>query len=176
MTCELWLDYIHNQSLTRMAAITPTLSKNKRRQPTLHIDMTPMVDLAFLLLTFFIMTTTLMKQSVLQIQQPMTNNEGERTEIEATRVLNLVLGKNDQVFWYVGRPGNEPSVTDCSSSGVRKLLMQKKDGIKDLYVFIKASDASRYQNIIDVLDEVMITGIINYSLQAPDAEDQKLLN
>jgi biopolymer transport protein ExbD len=127
-------------------ATSPAKGKLKKRRTTLHLDMTPMVDLAFLLLTFFIMTTTLMKQAAMEIKQPLADTTGPRQEVNAGRVLNLVLGKNDQVYWYMGAPGSEPNVTDYSSSGLRKLLIQKNATIKDLYVFIKPSDQSRYQN------------------------------
>lgn len=76
---------------------TPAKGKSKRRRSVLHIDMTPMVDLAFLLLTFFIMTTTLMKQPAMEIQQPLPDASGNHTEVNAENVLNLVLGKDDQV-------------------------------------------------------------------------------
>jgi biopolymer transport protein ExbD len=157
-------------------ASTPAQGKLKRHSSTLHIDMTPMVDLAFLLLTFFIMTTTLMKQSAMEIKQPIPDLSGRQKDVKAESVLNLVLGKNDHVYWYMGMPGSQTAITDYSSSGVRKLLTQKKAEIKNLYVFIKASDQSRYQNMIDVLDEVIITNIIDYTLHDLEPEDQALIN
>lgn len=164
--------------LNHMASLAsvPAKGKFKQRRSALHIDMTPMVDLAFLLLTFFIMTTTLMKQSAMEIVQPIPDTEGRHKEIKAESVLNLVLGKNDQVYWYIGMPGSETSPTDYSSSGVRKLLTQKKAEIKNLYVFIKASDQSRYQNMVDVLDEIMITNTVNYTLLDLEPEDKALIN
>lgn len=161
-----------------MAAIDSNAqSRSRTRQrPVPRIDMTPMVDLAFLLLTFFIMTTTLMKQPALEIRQPVTDETAGSKQVEAGRVLNLVLGKNDRVYWYVGLPGSEAHVTDFSSSEVRKLLTQKNTEIKKLYVFIKASDQSRYRNMVDVLDEIIITGIADYAFLNPDPEDYKLIN
>lgn len=161
-----------------MVSLTTSPAKGKRKQKrsTLHIDMTPMVDLAFLLLTFFIMTTTLMKQPSMEIKQPIPDAQGRQKDVKAESVLNLVLGKNDQVYWYMGMPGSESNITDYSSSGIRKLLIQKNAAIKDLYVFIKASDQSRYQNMVDVLDEVMITNIVNYSLLDLETKDRELVN
>ena len=61
----------------------PAKGKLKQKRSSLHIDMTPMVDLAFLLLTFFIMTTTLMKQSAMEIKQPIPDTLGQHKEIKA---------------------------------------------------------------------------------------------
>ena len=157
-------------------AATPAKGKLKQKRSVLHIDMTPMVDLAFLLLTFFIMTTTLMKPFAIEVKQPIPDLHGQRTEVRAENVLNLVLGKNNKVYWYMGFPGSETNTTDFSSSGIRELLTQKKATIKNLHVFIKASDQSRYQNTIDILDEMMITEIANYSMLALEPEDQALVD
>ncbi|TXH23726.1 MAG: biopolymer transporter ExbD [Cyclobacteriaceae bacterium] len=152
----------------------PASGKRKKRSSP-RIDMTPMVDLAFLLLTFFVMTTTLMKNHGLEIQQPMADDSGRHREIKAEQVLNIVLGLNDQVYWYMGAPGSKAEQSNFSSSGVRKLLLQKNQQIKDLYVFIKASDKSRYQNMIDMFDEVKITGVANYALVDLAPEDVELI-
>jgi|JI9StandDraft_2_1071091.scaffolds.fasta_scaffold149470_2 biopolymer transport protein ExbD len=161
-----------------MASLAAAPAKNKfnRKRSSLHIDMTPMVDLAFLLLTFFIMTTTLMKRSGMEIKQPISDTQDLSTEVQAEKVLNLVLGKNNQVYWYMGLPGSETNTIDFSSSGVRKLLTQKNAEIKNLYVFIKASDQSRYQNMVDALDEIMITNTVNYSLLELKPEDKALIH
>lgn len=152
----------------------PASGKRKKRLSP-RIDMTPMVDLAFLLLTFFVMTTKLMKNHGLEIQQPMADNSGRHRDVQAEQVLNIVLGNNDRVYWYMGEPGNKAEKSDFSSSGVRKLLLQKNQQIKDLYVFIKASDKSRYQNMIDMFDEVKITGVANYALVDLAPEDVELI-
>lgn len=156
-------------------AVAPAKNKFNRKCSSLHIDMTPMVDLAFLLLTFFIMTTTLMKRSGMEIKQPASDANDRHIDVKPEKVLNLVLGKNDQVYWYMGLPGSQTSTIDFSSSGVRKLLTQKNAEIKNLYVFIKASDQSRYQNMVDALDEIMITNIVNYSLLELEPEDEELV-
>lgn len=161
-----------------MAAITAAPVKGKRstKRTRLHIDMTPMVDLAFLLLTFFIMTTTLMKPMTLEMHMP--HDPGiidKRPPIDHKKVLNLVLGKDNSLSWYIGMPGTTPTQTNFSSASVRKLLQEKNQEITKMYVLIKPSDQSRYQNTIDVLDELAITGITRYSLVALEEDDKKLL-
>ncbi len=75
----------------------------------------------------------------------------------------------------MGMPGGEISTTDFSRSGVRKLLTQKNAQIKGLYVFIKASDRSRYENLVDVLDEIVIADIANYAMLNLEPEDKELI-
>lgn len=159
-----------------MAALESMPAKGKtRRRSVPRIDMTPMVDLAFLLLTFFVMTTTLMKNHEMVIKQPAQDESGAVSNVKDEQVLNLVLAANNKVYWYMGMPGSEASQTNYSSSGIRKLLTEKKNAIKGLYVFIKASDQSRYENTVDVLDEIIISNINNYSLVSLDVEDRKLV-
>lgn len=148
--------------------------KQKRSVPS--IDMTPMVDLAFLLLTFFVMTTTLMKNYALEMVQPSAdfNNPERFSPITAEKVLNVVLTENNEVYWYMGLPGSPVTKTDFSDSGLRKVLLEKNAAIPGLYVFMKAGDESRYQNMVDLLDEMMITQTPRYSIVEMAAEDYQL--
>jgi len=113
--------------------------KRKAKKHGTHIDMTPMVDLACLLLTFFMLTTAFSKPKVMEIIMPEKPKPGEPIpkgqEIPKSRTLNLILGKGDVVYWYVGKPGEplEGTVvgkTDFSKDGIRKVLLQKN---KDLF-------------------------------------------
>lgn len=160
-----------------MAAITTAPVKGKRsiKRTRLHIDMTPMVDLAFLLLTFFIMTTTLMKPVALEMHMPKAGIDDPRPPIDSKKVLNLVLGKDNSMSWYIGMPGATPTQTNFSGASVRKLLQEKNREIPKMYVLIKPSDESRYQNTIDVLDELAIAGITRYSLMPLEPEDKQII-
>jgi biopolymer transport protein ExbD len=155
-------------------AAAPTKGKIRTKRIPLHIDMTPMVDLAFLLLTFFVMTSTLMKSMTLEMNMPDTRSPEPGPPIDHKKVLNLVLGKDNSLSWYMGMPGTTPMNTSFSSVSVRKLLQEKNQQITKLYVLIKPSDQSRYQNTIDVLDELAIAGITRYSLVALTEEDKQI--
>ncbi len=161
-----------------MAAITatPQKGKSKTHRRPVGIDMTPMVDLAFLLLTFFVMTSTLMNPKAIEMNMPATDVTEPRPPIDHKKVLNLVLGKDNAVYWYVGMPGSEPAQTGFAHAGVRKLLLEKNREISKMYVLVKPSDESRYQNTVDVLDELAIAGITRYSLVALAAEDKAISN
>lgn len=156
-----------------MAQIQQSDSEGKNRSHKgFHIDMTPMVDLAFLLLTFFVMTSALIKPFTLRLDLPQ--EEGTPPPIPASRVLNLILGENNKIYWY---QADDPHMqqTSFSSDGVRKLLLQKNAQIQKMYVLIKPSDKSTYKNVIDILDEILITEIQRYALVKIEDADQQLM-
>jgi biopolymer transport protein ExbD len=116
--------------------------KGKRRAKKLstHIDMTPMVDLACLLLTFFILTSAFNKPKVMEITFPEPPKKGDKpVEVNKERTLNIILDENDKVFWYNGLadPKKPPLptlyTTDFSKDGIRKVLLDRN---KELYKLI----------------------------------------
>ena len=145
--------------------------KTNHRSPS--INMTPMVDLAFLLLTFFILTTVFYKPYVMQIRMP-PNDTNVQQPINHKRVVTLILGGNDQIYWYKGLETTVEQ-TDFSSAGIRRVLLQLNSSIKDMVVLIKPSAKSRYQNLIDVLDEMTISSISRYYLVDITTDDINLV-
>ncbi len=151
--------------------------KGPKKQST-KIDMTPMVDLAFLLLTFFMLTTTFAKPNVMQISMPVPpKDEKEQPPLKESNALTVILGPDDKVFYYDGlfasdRADNlNPTIvtTDFSATGLRKHLLErlkidKADGKDNLFVMIKSLKNARYKNMVDVLDEMNITAIGAYAL------------
>jgi len=105
--------------------------KRKAKKHGTHIDMTPMVDLACLLLTFFMLTTAFNKPKVMEIILPEKPKENEKPpELDKDRALNILLVENDKVLWYVGLA--DPNKTlpvlsevDFSKDGIRKILLQR---------------------------------------------------
>jgi biopolymer transport protein ExbD len=136
------------------------------------LDMTPMVDLAFLLLTFFILATTLSKPLTMPLVMPEKSKEPGGL-INPGNLMNLVLGGKNQLFWYIGVDASKAVSTTYSPNGIRKLLLAKQNNRK-LWVFIKPTDASTYQNLVDALDEMAITGIRHYSVADASVDDQAL--
>src|SRR4029079_35113 len=77
--------------------------KVRSKKASTRIDMTPMVDLAFLLLTFFVLTSTLNKPQTMEITMPeKPKDETEVPKVNEKDVLTIVLGENDKVYWYTG--------------------------------------------------------------------------
>ena len=153
--------------------------KKRAKKQSTKIDMTPMVDLGFLLLTFFILTTTFAKPQTMEISMPVKpKNQEEQSELKASNALTLLLGENDKVYWYAGLPDAPAApgvqVTDYSASGLRKILLDRKSN-KDLVVLIKPMEKARYKNMVDVLDEMNITESNKYAIVDVDPRDEKLV-
>jgi biopolymer transport protein ExbD len=111
--------------------------KRKAKKHGTHIDMTPMVDLACLLLTFFMLTTAFSKPKVMEIILPEKPKENEKPpELDKDRALNILLVDNDKVLWYVGLADpNKPlpvlTEADFSKDGIRKVLLQRNKALFD---------------------------------------------
>ncbi len=140
------------------------------------VDLTAMVDLAFLLITFFMLTTSLNKPQAMDVAMPDKNVETDKkdeVDIDEHRSVTLVLGSNDKLIWYQGAVGNPlqgPTVIDYSKDGLRAVLLSVKElvprqtGGKDVIVVIRPSDKSVTRNIIDALDEMKIADIKRYMI------------
>src|ERR1700712_2423507 len=110
--------------------ITSEKSGRRSSLPKLppRIDLTAMVDLAFLLITFFMLTTSLAKPHMMQVTMPVGTAPGGDP---ASRTMTLCLGKNNQVLWYMGmaeKPITTPTLVSFNKAGLRSTLIntQKK--------------------------------------------------
>lgn len=155
---------------------TRSNGKVRRKRSSLRIDMTPMVDLAFLLITFFMLTSVLTQPVVMKVNKPDDDPDSQSQQtIREKDLLTLVLGENDKLYWFTGITDPEINITDFSESGIRKILTTKKAEIQRLHVFIKGSKGSRYKNLVDIMDEMLITEITNYSIVDMTQDDDKLI-
>jgi biopolymer transport protein ExbD len=150
--------------------------KVRSKKTSTRIDMTPMVDLAFLLLTFFVMTTTLNKPQTMEITMPeKPKDEDKPPVVNEKRVLTLVLGQDDKIYWYLGITDPKVELTNFSNEGVRKVLLRENAQIKEMVVLIKPSDESKYKNVVDILDEMNISNIARYALVEITDVDKELI-
>lgn len=146
---------------------------------SLKIDMTPMVDLGFLLITFFIFTSAISESKGLNLYMP---KDGPNTNQPASKALTLFLKSNDQIEYYSGRwqdavDGSKMSTTDYHQQyGIGKIIREKQrllGSLKDeLMILIKPTKESTYNNLIDVLDEMTINGIKKYAILDLSAEEK----
>jgi biopolymer transport protein ExbD len=108
--------------------VVPQRGKRRAKRLPARIDMTPMVDLACLLLTFFMLTTAFTKPKIMEIIMPKDDNP---TQISPTRVLNVILAENNQVFFYSGladpSKASLPTMikSDLTEKGLRKVLLER---------------------------------------------------
>jgi biopolymer transport protein ExbD len=151
-------------------------NKVRSKKTSTKIDMTPMVDLAFLLLTFFVMTTTLNKPQTMEITMPeKPKQEDKQPEVNEKNVVTILLGENDKVYWYMGITDPKIELTDFSKDGIRKVLLTKKAEIPKMVILIKALDEAKYRNMVDILDEMNITSIERYALVDITPVDKQMI-
>lgn len=145
-----------------------------------RVDMTPMVDLGFLLITFFMLTTTMSQQKGMDIQMPYDDKEiKDNTKVDERNALTVILGKNNKVFYYQGLKEPQLLLTNYKPDGIRKVLLEKKEEIKGhggkMFVLVKPLPKSSYKNMVDILDELAITSVPSYSLTKITPEDKELV-
>ena len=108
--------------------------RKKPKKQSTHIDMTPMVDLMCLLITFFMLTTAFSKPKVMEITMPEKDNtqkKEDQTKIQADRTINILMTGDDKIYWYQGLadpkkpPLPELIKTNYGKDGVRKMLLHR---------------------------------------------------
>lgn len=150
--------------------------KVRAKKASTKIDMTPMVDLAFLLLTFFMLTTTFNKPQTMQLTMPEKPKGDEKLpEVNEKKVVTLILGANDKLYWYHGITDPKIELTDYSQKGIRKVLLQKNSEIPGMIILIKPSKDSRYKNVVDILDEMNITNMQRFAMVKITPTDEELV-
>jgi biopolymer transport protein ExbD len=155
--------------------------KKRAKKMSVHLDMTPMVDLAFLLLTFFMLTTTFSKPQTMEINMPVKpDTEDEQIALKASNAMTIILGENDNLYYYfgLGDPAENPEVikSDYSAKGIRQVLISPKvRGNDKMTVLVKAMEKSRYKNVVDILDELKITDTNRFALVDIRDTDKELI-
>jgi biopolymer transport protein ExbD len=146
--------------------------RSKKSNP--GVDLTAMVDLAFLLITFFMLTTSLSKPQAMTVPMPDKDDVPDpktNTLIPEERMMTILIGDDDKILWYMGRfdaPTIPPTEASFGKNGIRQDLLknvklgkqyaaQEGKPQQGLIVNIKASDKASYKNLVDILDEMAIT-------------------
>ncbi|MBD2713875.1 biopolymer transporter ExbD [Microvirga sp. STR05] len=154
--------------------------KKRAKKMSTKIDMTPMVDLAFLLLTFFMLTTTFNKPNVMQLTMPVKEkNPEDQSQIKASDAFTIVMGEANKLYYYEGLLADdvkpELKLSDYSADGIRKVLLARQRQNPKTVVLIKPDDKSNYQNMVDILDEMNITDQKKYALVDISKADLELI-
>jgi len=150
--------------------------KVRSKKSSTKVDMTPMVDLAFLLITFFMLTTTLSKPQAMQVNMPDKDDKADKPEIAESKALTIILGENDKIFYYTGVKEPNVSTTDYSADGIRHVLLKKNKEVGDgLVVVIKAMKKAKYNNLVNILDEMHITQTKRFAVVEITSQDEELV-
>lgn len=140
----------------------PGVKKGKKLST--RVDLTPMVDLGFLLITFFVYTTTMALSTAMNMHEPKDSDPDKEVKVKESGAMTILLGKADQVYYYYGQLNPETisqefKVTDFTE--IRNLIVEKKKStpLDDLMYIIKSDSASTFKNAIDILDEMSICAV-----------------
>jgi biopolymer transport protein ExbD len=160
----------------------PNKGGQRSKKLSTRVDLTPMVDLGFLLITFFIFTTTMTESKAMRVIVPSDKQDAEPPETAHSKTISLVLGEQNRIYYYHGMDTKSITGTDYSASGIRSVLQQKIKTVDAMYgktgettVLIKPTQQASYRNIVGILDELLINGVKKYVLLEASAEENSLL-
>jgi biopolymer transport protein ExbD len=167
---------------------------NDRRRAGTHpkkhtpkTDMTPMVDLGFLLISFFVITTELSKPMVTNLNMP---KDGPPTDLGESDALTVLLGNDNTLFYYHGdwnKSIETKAITRIGFSpndGIGEVIRQKqkwldvfnkREGRKGLMLLIKPGPDADYGNVVDMIDEALINKVEKYAILKPRPEETQYL-
>ncbi len=141
----------------------PGVKKGKKMST--RVDLTPMVDLGFLLITFFIFTTTMSQPTAMKLFLPKdVYKPEEQNKVKASAVLTIMLGKSDQIYYY---EGDDPTKLQSSNyKAIRDVIIDKKRRTdpKDFVVVLKPTADATYKNTVNILDEMTIDEVKRFAL------------
>lgn len=154
--------------------------KVRSKKQNSKVDLTAMVDLAFLLITFFMLTTTLSKPQSMNLGLPDKDPDKDKNKdvkVDENRTMTILLGDNNKLVRYVGLlatpvSGGAPKDFVYGKDGIRKELLSRKEAVlqytgnkdKGMIVIIKPSKKSNYRNLVDILDEMAIVNVPTYAI------------
>jgi biopolymer transport protein ExbD len=169
----------------------------KGKKLSTRIDMTPMVDLGFLLITFFILTTTLNKPKSMELNMPSDKkiDPKDATKVKASTVLTTLLSKEHRIYYYFGigdNPMEPPAVKVAyfkDKDGIRDAIMKLKKDVAALKtqpgsnitaqdeatVIIKPDTTSSYEDVVNMLDEMTINDVKVYAIVDIGKEDRNFI-
>jgi biopolymer transport protein ExbD len=168
--------------------------KVRSKKQNSKVDLTAMVDLAFLLITFFMLTTTLSKPQSMSLGLPDKDPKDKTppVKVDENRTMTIMLGANNKIVRYVGLlatpvAGGAPKEFAYGKDGIRPELLSRKKSVLEystakgkpkngIIVIIKPTKKSNYRNLVDILDEMVIAGVETYAI-VPEftPEESKLL-
>jgi biopolymer transport protein ExbD len=139
----------------------------KKRRLRIRIDMTPMVDVAFLLLTFFMLTTYFSKPQTMELNLP--KDEKQQVEVAESNLLTIRVAPDGAVFWNVGtEPANRIEMKE-----LRKFLKDKNKENPKLITLLKIDRDGKYDMLVKAMDEVALAKVERFSLAQMNEYDKR---
>ncbi len=156
-----------------------TGSRSPLKRLSVRVDLTAMVDLAFLLITFFMLATSLAKPKAMPLTMPV----GPPGPVSEKTTMTICLGKNNQALWYLGmadKPLSAPQMVNYSNNGLRRAIIETGKAVfkttgKSMMVIVKPSAHSVYANVVAALDELNIANVQSYAIANISPKDTDLL-
>jgi biopolymer transport protein ExbD len=173
----------------------PGVKKGKKLST--RIDLTPMVDLGFLLITFFMFTTTLSKPKTMEINMPYKDEnmkEEEQNKVKSSAAMTILLAKNHRVYYYQGigdDPTKPPELVPTGfkpDGGIRDAIIAKKQSVEQLKqqgalgpkdnatFLIKPTENSTYEDLVGILDEMAINDARVFAVVDITAQDKEFIS
>ena len=160
------------------------MNTGKKGSP--RVDLTAMVDLGFLLITFFMLATTMAKPKTMEVNKPAKpEDQEEEPPVKKSKTLSVLLGENDKVYWYVGADNAtniEMDSVDFSKNGIRKIILRRQKEVEaqwgnreELIVLIKSMNTAKFRSMVSILDEMSITDTKRYAIVETDAVDTLIM-
>lgn len=151
--------------------------RRKQRRIGFHLDMTPMVDVAFLLLTFFMLTTTFAKSNTMEINMPPEQGE---VRISENNVMIVRIAGDGMAYCSLGEEApRRISLYDPSDSNrmalsgeLRSLLREQTAANKKMVIVVKISEKAKYKSLVDLIDELNLMKIDRFSLDDYTDQDE----
>lgn len=160
--------------------------RNRAKKVSVRVDLTPMVDLAFLLITFFMLTTSLKQQKAMAMIEPDRNPPP--SPVSDCQLLNLLTDSTGQIYYWEGLECR--AVTPVSLDGEHNLkakLKEKSEFLKHnclytsgkqktLVCLVKLLPGSRYEQMVKVLDELVTDSVPTYAIQGYSPEEMRAVD
>jgi biopolymer transport protein ExbD len=140
----------------------------KVRRVGIRIDMTPLVDIAFLLLTFFMLTTSMSRPQTMEINLPP---EDVSVEVAESNLLTIFISQKGEIFWRMKLDAPEK----IEFGGLRAFLRERLESNSKLITLVKVDREGKYSMMVNIIDELNLSSITRFSLAPMLDSDKELL-
>lgn len=146
----------------------PVKKKRRKRRAGVRIDMTPLVDVGFQLITFFMLTTTFSLPQVMEINLPPSESKGEITEAS---LLLLRVTEQGAIYWNFGTDAPRPLAWE----ELRGFLTERSVANPNMITLVKVDRKSKYSYMVRMIDELNLTKVTRFSIAPLLEQDKKII-